>query len=227
MTPRVAHKTYQKTWLVTASVLAYAALVLAADTLAMHGVRFIFDWRIFQWSTANGADLFKFVAWFVVPFVLCLPWMDWGYFGVKRWRRIDYVFLAGLAVVAVLTVLTILLFPTLRATYPSAASLSAHAKWSFLAHNVTWTLSWLIGWEFLHRYFLLRPLAAQWPRFGWLLIPVYEGVYHLQKPLLEAAGMVAFSLALTYWALNRRNALLPFLAHLMVELSLIIFLVLV
>ncbi|MCL4694164.1 MAG: CPBP family intramembrane metalloprotease, partial [Candidatus Hydrogenedentes bacterium] len=99
-------------------------------------------------------------------------------------------------------------------------------KWEIIARGMLWTFSWLIGWEFLHRYFLLRPFAARWPRFGWLIVPFSEGVYHLQKAPIEAAGMVVFSLVLTAWALRRRNALLPFLAHLLVEIELVLFLVL-
>lgn len=212
-----------KKWLPLGVVLVYAAAALVIDTLAVYGKTWPIDWRVFRWHW-HGADLFKFTAWFVVPFVFCLPRMDWGYLGVKRWRRVDVYILAGLAGVGALGVLIIPLFPSLRATYPSMAHFAASAKLSFALRHVVWVLSWLVGWEFMHRYFLLTRLSKQWPRFGWLLIPLFEGGYHLQKPLLEAAGMVAVSLVLTSWALKRRNALLPFLAHLIIELELIAFL---
>ena len=35
--------------------------------------------------------------------------------------------------------------------------------------------------------------------------------------------MVAFSVILTAWALRRRNTLLPFLAHLAIEVELVLF----
>jgi len=203
-------------------VIVYVAAVLAIDTLAVHGKTWPVDWRFFQWR-AYSADLFKFIAWFVVPFLVCLPRMDWGYLGVKRWRRFDLYVLAGLAAAGALAVAVIPLFPSLRATYPSMAGYAAAAKWSYAGHNLLWILSWLLGWEFLHRYFLLTPLVKHAPRYGWLLIPVSEGLYHLQKPPLEAAGMVLASLAITYWALKRRNALLPFLAHFMIEIELVAF----
>ncbi|MCC6490869.1 MAG: CPBP family intramembrane metalloprotease, partial [Candidatus Hydrogenedentes bacterium] len=82
-------------------------------------------------------------------------------------------------------------------------------------------------WEFLHRYFLVRPFSARWPRYGWLVVPVSEGAYHLQKHWTEMILMVAFSVALTWWTVRRKNALLPFLAHLFVEVELIAFMVLV
>jgi hypothetical protein len=40
------------------------------------------------------------------------------------------------------------------------------------------------------------------------------------------AAMVIFSLIATYWSLKRRNGLLPFLAHLIIELQLTVFLIL-
>jgi hypothetical protein len=45
--------------------------------------------------------------------------------------------------------------------------------------------------------------------------------------LLEAGGMVLYSVVLTLWAIRRKNALLPFLAHLTIEIELIVFQILV
>lgn len=209
--------------LIAAGALFYAAAVLVGDTLAVRYADWPVNWGALRWWGPWGADLFKFAAWFVVPFVLSLPWLDGGWFGVRRWKRSDWLLLAGLALAGAAAVALIPLVPSLRATYGSAASLAAGQKWAVLRHSVVWTLSWLVGWEFMHRYFLLRPVSRVWPRYGWLVIPLYEGAYHLQKPLIEAGGMVLFSVVLTYWALKRRNVLLPFLAHLIVELELVAF----
>ena len=216
-----------KGWLTPALVLTYAAGALAIDTLAVQGGAWPIDWTFFRWPTTHGADLFKFAAWFVIPFAFCLPRMDWGYLGIKRWRRVDLYILAGLAGAGVLAMAAVHLFPSLRNTYPSMAHYSAAAKWAYARHNIVWVLSWLVGWEFLHRYFLLAHLGQRCPRFGWLLIPLFEGAYHLQKPVLEAGGMVLISLVVTSWARTRRNALLPFLAHLVIELELLLFRVVV
>jgi len=203
--------------------LAYVALALLVDTLASRGVEVPFDWGVFRWRARGGFDAFKFVAWFLVPLALALPAMDWGYFGIKRWRRMDWGILAACVLVGAVAVLSISLFPSLRAAYGSHAGASAEAKWFFLSYSLVWTLSWVIGWEFMHRYLLLRPLSDLWPKYGWLIIPFYEGIYHLQKPLLEAGGMFAASAILTFWALKRRNALLPFIAHFIIELELRVF----
>lgn len=213
-------------WPTTAAVLGYVAIVLGVDMLASHAIRLGIDWRVFCWYV-HSFDLFKFMAWFMIPFLFSLRGMDWGYFGVKRWRRVDVLILAGMAVLGLLAVLIIPLFPSLRAVYQSSASLPWAARWMVAGQSLVWTLSWLMGWEFLHRYVLLRQVSARWPRFGWLIVPLSEGLYHLQKPPLEALGMVVFSLILTPWALRRKNMLLPFLVHFFIEASLIIFLAVV
>jgi membrane protease YdiL (CAAX protease family) len=69
-------------------------------------------------------------------------------------------------------------------------------------------------------------LKEHWPRYGWLLVPLAEGVYHLQKPWPEMLGMVAFSLIATQWTLRRDNMLLPLLVHLAIEIELVAFMLL-
>lgn len=209
-----------------AFAIGYTAAVLTVDTLAVHDVRTPITWRMFSWHSGSGADLFKLAFWFIVPFAISLWRFDWGWFGVARWKWMDVAVLCALVLICALAVLAIPLFPSLRNTYGSLSHLTASAKWSFALHQIIWTFSWLAGWEFLHRCFLLRPLGARWPRWGWAIVPFFEFVYHLQKPLIEAFGMAAFSAILTPWALRRRNVLLPFLAHLAIELELIAFLVL-
>jgi len=200
-----------RAWALAAAVVLYVLTVLLADTLA------------FRWRMAGmfaGFDLFKFTFWFLVPFLAALRWMDWGWFGVARWRRGDWILLAVLAGICLGAVLLIPLFPSLRAIY---GGIGPNTKLRFFAFELLWILSWLPGWEFLHRYVLLRPLMRVLPRAGWLAVPLSEGLYHLQKPLPEMAGMVVFSLFLTYWAMKRRNMALPFLAHLSIELELVLF----
>ena len=86
---------------------------------------------------------------------------------------------------------------------------------------------WLLGWEFLYRYVLLRRLQTRFPDNGWLLVPFLEGFTHLSKPLPETAAMVAFSLVLTPWVWRRRCVLVSLLAHGLIEVQLMLFLVLV
>jgi hypothetical protein len=57
-------------------------------------------------------------------------------------------------------------------------------------------------------------------------VPLIEALYHVvqNKPALECLGVAAMSLVFTFWVVRRRNALLPFLGHLVIELELIAFL---
>ena len=210
-----------------ALVLIYTAVVLGIDMLALYGCHWGLDWRnCFAWRLSTGFDLYKFITWFVIPFAVSFRWMDWGYFGIKRWQRRDVYILVSLAGAGILAMLVIPFVPSLHATYPGWSRFPAITRWHLATGHLVWTFSWLIGWEFLHRYTLARTLAARWPHYGWLIVPLFEGLYHLQKALPEAAGMVVFSLFVTRWSLQRRNVLLPFLAHLFIELENLAFLLL-
>ena len=217
----------------------YVAVVLFVDTMAANRVFWSLDfgftdlsvdWSRFSWR-ADGAlaqfDYFKFLFWFVIPFALCFWEMDWGSFGFARWTRGDVYLLLGMAALGLLCVLAILLFPQLREYYPSAGSWSWHNKSRMLMRMTLWNISWLPGWEFMHRYFLLRPFSERWPRAGWLVVPLAEGLYHLQKDPLEMAAMVVASIIFTQWTMRRKNLMLPFLVHGTIEAGLSAFLILV
>lgn len=203
---------------------AYVMLVLGVDALATQDVRVPFAWRLVLQFQPRGFDVFKFAAWFVIPFLFALPHLDLHAFTFKRWRRVDLYLLAGLLAAGALAVILIPRIPGVRETYRGYGHLSLQQKHSFLFCHLMWTASWLIGWEFLHRYVLLRPWDRSLPRAGWLIVPVSEGLYHLQKAPLEALGMVALSVVLTLWTRKRQNILFPFLVHLAIELELLAFL---
>ncbi|MDZ4860247.1 MAG: CPBP family intramembrane glutamic endopeptidase [Candidatus Hydrogenedentes bacterium] len=228
---------------------AYVAIVLAVDTLAVmpDARQFGVNWRIFHWR-ADGLlaqfDYFKFVFWLVVPLVWCaamarvarkyapeaaqenMRW-DWAYFGFSRWKRSDIHLLSVLTILGAISVLAILFIPALREYYPSSRELPWDTKLRHLRQFLLWNISWLPAWEFMLRYFLLRPFAERWPRFGWLVVPVFEGVYHLQKHPLEALLMFGAGLVFTAWVVRRKNLMLPLIVHGSVEVGLMAFLVLV
>ncbi len=229
-----------KQWGLTAAFV-YVLLVLGVDALATLGVSLPFDWSVFQWRFATpwrmlsmtppdwtlarpvrAFDLYKFTLWFVLPFCICLKRMDWAWFSPRGWKRLDWGLLAVMMVLGGIAVLSIRVFPSLRAAYPGMSYLSPELRRAYAFAHLIWVLAWLPGWEFMHRYFLLRPAHARFPRWGWMLIPLFETLYHLQKPLIEAGGMAVFSIILTTWCVKRRNLLLPFLAHLYIEIMLII-----
>jgi membrane protease YdiL (CAAX protease family) len=107
--------------------------------------------------------------------------------------------------------------------YPSIEFDSPSSKLSWASHKMIWNISWLTGWEFLHRYLLLTCFEKAFPKKGWFAVCMIEFVFHFQKAFLEAIGMLIFSVIVTYWAYKRKNIVLPFFAHLMIESFLVIF----
>ena len=232
---------------VTVAVIAYVVAVLLVDTLAISGLKWPFAWSSFYWmlgdrvvffgNTVFGRfDLFKFVFWLVLPICFCARSLDLRYLVRGRWTRWDGGFVAGLAVLGMAAILLIPLVPELRKFYPSLGQWPVSARVRFFEVQLVWTLSWIVGWEFLHRYFLLRAVQSappDWRRWreprqwGWLLVPVSETVYHLQKASLEAVGMCILSILLTLWCLKRGNWLIAFLVHFVIEVELLLFLTVV
>lgn len=167
---------------------------------------------------ANGFNLYEFAAWFVIPLLLSLPGLEAGYFTFARWRRADYALLGMVAVAAGVVWAALLWWPSVSAYYGGARAPMSWYLW--------WNASWLVGWEFLHRYVLTRTLLRTGIAGLWLLVPMVEAGHHAlaHKPWPEVAGMLLFSLAATSWTVWRRNAVLPFIAHAAIEATLVAYL---
>lgn len=217
-------------YLLVAVPVAYVILVHLVDSLAAHGSLWLVDWRIFRWKTDSGADLYKLFAWLVVPFVASLPDFEFGYFTFRRWKRVDWALLGGVVGIGAAVMAVLPVIPGVGDYYRGWGGYSIEQRWDNASHALLWTFSWLCGWEFVHRYFLLkrfRDLEVKWALFAALvIIPVIEALYHViqGKPHLESLGMGVLSVVFCAWALRRRNVLLPFLGHLAIELELIVFL---
>lgn len=209
----------------TLLVLVYVALVLGVDALAYLEVAWPFEWKFFRWVW-HDVEIFKLVFWLFVPLAFCWKNLDRGWYGTARWQRGDLILLLALVVLGGLLLMLIPLVPSLREGYTGIGELSPSVKREFVIGIMTWNLTWLPGWEFLMRYVLLHAATAQWPRFGWWLVPLAEGLYHLQKTGPELVAAVVFSVVLTYWAYRRRNGLLPLLAHLIIEIELVLLMLL-
>jgi hypothetical protein len=210
----------------TIPVILYVGLALGLDALAFLGVRSPVDWTLLRW-TLGDFDLYKFIVWLLLPLAFAWRRLDRGWYGIARWKRRDAFILAALLLAGFAALLLIPRLPGVAELYPGTRLLPAHERWVLFGAQLLWSLSWVPGYEFLMRYLLLRAASARWPRHGWWLVPLAEGLYHLQKPWIECAAMVLFSILLTRWALVRRNGLLPLLAHLLVELELGLVLLLV
>lgn len=207
----------------------YLQAVHSVDTMAhTPGNQVLgFDWSFFKWNLANGLDLFKLAFWLALPLLMFRKRLDRSWFGPGRATRTDALALVGLAALGLVGMYVVTLDPALRATYPSLAGQPVAARVAFLGRGALWVFSWLLGWELCYRYLLLVTAEEAWPEYGWLLVPAMETLHHVRKPPLEMLGMLAFSLVLTPWARKRRSVLLPFLAHALIEVELLLFMVLV
>lgn len=210
-----------------ALALAYVVAVLGLDLLhaprALHPAsgqlaQFLGDWL--RAPQLRQLDWYKLLFWFLAPFFLCLRWMDWGAFGLTRWKKADWWLLGGLVVVGLAAVLMVPHVEALQRYYPSMKYRPWGERLVFVQVQLVWVTSWLLGWEFMHRYFLLRHMNTLIPRFGWMAVPVVEAAYHITKHPAEMAGMFVIGVVFTYWCTRRRNILLPFLVHLAIELAL-------
>ncbi len=236
---------HNRAWLVTI-VVVYILLVLGVDMLAAMRVQWPFPWVRLEWhlsttfpslrGTAWAAfDVYKFLFWLVIPFIACLWRMDWRYLLFSRWKKWDLILVGGLTVVGMAVMFIIPHVPALKAIYPSMGALSPEQKMAYVQRAMLWNVSWIFGWEFLHRYVLLRAvqrteMTGPWglPRWTqsqlyWLAVPLSETLYHLQKPWPEALGMGVFSVILTLWCLSRKKWLVACLVHLIIEVELVVF----
>jgi len=123
----------------------YAAAALAIDFAATHSVQTPINWRVFHWQLDNGFDVYKFLAWFAVPFILNIRNIQVSYFTFAHWRKIDWILLGLVVGVGAIIMVLIPYFPSARQLYGSRAHLNMAAKWSYFRYQFLWILSWLIG----------------------------------------------------------------------------------
>lgn len=215
---------------ICATVLGYVVAVLAIDCLAVRQSTLVLNWDAFQWMHSSGVDVFKLIAWLIIPLAgtLLVSGMDKRYFTFERWKRIDWVILVVVAVCGMGAVALILVVPSLQQQYPGTGDQPFSERLDRVLLMVCWTISWLTGWEFMHRYLLIRHLRLALPKWGWkiylVLTPLIEVGYHVAqgKPALECVGMGALSIVFCSWVVARKNAMLPFLGHLVIEIELIL-----
>jgi hypothetical protein len=189
--------------------VCYVAMVLFVDHLGKFSL---------------PANQYRFIFWFAVPFVFflltvysaesrseILHWLD-----VRALSRKEWHVASALTLCMVLAIAVIPLVPSL-ADYYKPGRIN-------VGRRLIWLAAWFPGWELMHRCLLAYHIPRSLPRHAWLLIPLFEGVYHFNKPWPEMLGMFAWSGALTYWTIKRKNACLAILAHLVLECLLIAYL---
>ncbi|MBW2603105.1 MAG: hypothetical protein JRE28_02160 [Deltaproteobacteria bacterium] len=171
-----------------------------------------------------SANHFRLVFWFAIPAVLfllsvflaknrseILHWLDMRAIGRKEWYAASALMLCLVLVIAVIPMV------------PSLADYYKPGRLNF-GRRFFWLLAWFPGWELMHRCLLAYHIPRSLPKYSWLLIPLFEGLYHFNKPLPEMLGMFVWSGVLTSWTIHRKNACLAILAHLVLECLLIAYL---
>ena len=172
--------------------------------------------NIFQ---LGSFDFYKFIAWFLIP--LSLSYKNNFKEYLKKPRRSDYFITMAMIVVGVFAILIIPYIESLNSYYHSFTFQSDQQKFNYMKGQVIWTFSWLIGWEYIHRYYIITktyPILKN--KLLWI-IPLLEGFYHYNKPPIEFISVFIFSFILTLWTIKRKNILLPFIIHLTIEIILI------
>jgi hypothetical protein len=189
--------------------VCYVAMVLLVDHLGKFSL---------------PANQYRVIFWFSVPVVLylltvysaknpneILHWLDIRALSRKEWYG-AFALMAGM----VLVIGAIPLVPSL-ADYYKPGRIS-------IGRRLIWLSAWFPGWELMHRCLLAYHIPRSLPPNAWLLIPLFEGVYHFNKPWSEMLGMFVWSGVLTFWTIKRKNACLAILAHLVLECLLIAYL---
>ncbi len=189
--------------------VCYVALVLIVD----HVGKFSLSPNHFRWvfHFAIPVLLFLLTVFLAKDRSEILHWLDVRAISRKEWYVASAFMLSLVLVIAVIPIV------------PSLADYYKPGRISF-SHKFFWLLAWFPGWELMHRCLLAYHIPRSLPKYSWLLIPLFEGLYHFNKPWPEMLGMFAWSGVLTFYTIKRKNACLAILAHLVLECLLIAYL---
>lgn len=208
-----------------AIMVLYAVFALTVDSLSTNHTQWLINWSTFYWRLKSGFEMSTAILWLGIPVLFMWRDLDLRVFTFGRWEKTDVWLLIALMLLGACSVYAIKFIPVLKQYYQPQSHLSSAMKWSYATGYLIWLSSWLLGWEFLHRVFLMEYLQVALGKIGPCFIPVFEFVFHLQKSIPEALGMLLLSVVLTYWSYKRKNVLLPFLAHASIELTLLAYLI--
>lgn len=215
MSGALLSKSALKIYSIYLSVLLVQMLVYYFPTLWVMGSEF-------RASTFLARTLFPL---FVSFSFLGYSWAQMGFakprLSARLWRWV-----LGFAVLVVVLVPLIQLSQNSQQFYRylNAPGPAQARFWSF----AVFTLSTLPAWEWMHRSFLLFGLRNILTR-DFKLKPeivhpliiaqvcAFEVLFHFQKPMLEALGMIVASFALSWLALESESIWLSFLLHHLVE----------
>jgi len=220
-------------------VIIYSICVLSIDLLITFNVNFLLSWGMFNISLSDlllkfsilrsspiislfeNFDLYKFLFWFILPFIFFNKFIDFKWLSFKYWQKHDYIIFFLFCILCLSSLIFVILSPTLRMFYPGIGMMPYKQKILFFFQQFFWVISWLPGWEFLNRHLLLRACKQLLNGYGWFLVTIVETLYHIYKAMLEILGMFIFSIVACIWSLKRENNLMAFMCHFIIEIGLI------
>jgi len=225
--------------LVPIIIIIYSTSVLYIDLLITFNTHFLFSWGILNFTLSDvlykfpllkhyafitvfdNFDLYKFIFWLILPFVLFNKFIDFQWFSLKYWQKQDYLIFLFFCLLCLFSLVFVILSPTLRMFYPGTGTIPISQKIQFFLQQFFWIISWLPGWEFLNRHLLLRACRQLSKGSGWFFVTIVETLYHIFKPMLEIFGMFIFSIVACLWSQKRENNLMAFFCHFIIEIGLI------
>lgn len=200
-------------------------LVLCLLLLQLIGSYYASEYFVF-----NGFMVLWVVLRIVFPVIFLAPLkIPLHYFNIRKPERFKHDTLFYLVIVAMFVGLY-LFFKFAGTEYLSyyTNGFSFDSKRRFIRF-LLFTTSTLVGWEVLHRVFLLGGMRytlsekmgvslAIAERISIITVCVFEVLYHLQKPIYESVSMVLASVFLTKLTLLCRSIVPALLIHLVIEI---------
>ncbi len=174
--------------------------------------------------------ILRIVCPFVIILLLSIP-LRHLYFSFPRINRKNSILLlmAAFAVLAIFAYLQLFADDYIN-YYRKGQSLEALRAQGKFEGFLLFTLSTIIGWEILHRGFLLgglqycfshhlriQPFVAA--AIAILFVCVFEALFHIKKPMIEALGMIVASPVLCLLTIKTNSIWPALILHLAIELA--------
>jgi membrane protease YdiL (CAAX protease family) len=190
------------------------------------GLDLIFDITKTFSMFENGFDTRKFLLWLVFPLTYFIAMKPKGEIQASfaQIKKKDWLIICSISILAVGAMFIIPYIDVLSQYYVDRSHVSNDHKIAFLKFNLFWIFSWALGWEFLIRFLWMNSFETSKRKFCYGLIPLIEILYHYNKPWPEIIGVGALSLVLVHWTIKRKNMLPAMIAHIIIELILVIYL---
>lgn len=196
--------------------------------LAWAALSVVLSARVYPPLLGGWFDLFRFVLWLVVPAVIArfVVRASGASLGLGRGRL---TMRDGGRLLLALALVTVLLaagmgHPSVRGWYASTGQALARGGAPWFLRHLGYTLSWMLGWEFLLRGLVLNHAFPRRPALAAAVVVLLDVAAHVHKTPLECGALLLFA-PLQIHLFRRWDSLaVPVLLHLWVECAYPLFL---